>query len=84
MDYRISDHARKQMADRGISENMLDNVMQAPEQVLPAKKGRRAYQSRIVLRGRQFLLRAFVVERTTPHIVASIYFTSRISRYWQP
>ena len=83
MIYQLSQHARDQMQERAISAEVLDAVLQNPEQVVPSRKGRRIYQSLADIDGRTFLVRVVVVERTSPPTVATLYLTSRIQKYWQ-
>ena len=47
MRYQLSKHAREEAARRGISLGMLDAVMQAPQQIVPERNDRKAYQSRM-------------------------------------
>jgi len=83
MDFVLSEHAFKQIARRQIPEPLLRRLLDEPQQVVPAKRGRRTYQSVVTIQGRRVILRAFVIERTTPPTVASVYYSSKIKKYWQ-
>jgi hypothetical protein len=58
--------------------------MVEPQQVLPERDGKQAYQSRIVFDdGRTFLVRAIVDDREQPATVVTVYRTSKIEKYWR-
>lgn len=84
-EYRLTAHARQQMARRGISEAEVNEVLQAPEQVEEVGEGRLVFQSRklVGVRGTLSLLRVFVdVDRSPPEVVTA-YRTSRVAKYWR-
>ena len=78
----ISGHARFEMQRRGISRAEVEQVIRSPEQVLPSRKGREIYQSRIGARGR-LLLRVVVKEVANAYHVVTAYKTSKIVKYWK-
>ena len=41
------------------------------------------YQSRAEIDGKRYLLRAMVNETVSPHVVVTVYRTSKISKYWR-
>ena len=83
--YRLTEHAREQMARRQINENDVADVLSAPERIETVRRGRSVYQSRIE-EGRppqKFLLRVFIdVDREPPEVV-TVYRTSKIAKYWR-
>ena len=83
--YRLTEHAREQMAHRQINEDDVGDVLSAPEQIEIVRQGRSVYQSRIEV-GKpphKFLLRVFVdVDRKPPEVV-TVYRTSKIAKYWR-
>jgi hypothetical protein len=82
--YRLSNHARQECERRRIPPSILDAVMVEPQQVLPERDGKQAYQSRIVFDdGRTFLVRAIVDDREQPATVVTVYRTSKIEKYWR-
>ena len=83
MDYVFSPHALDQMAKRKLSKSLVDQVLQDPQQVVPAKYGRKSYQSIIVRGGKRLILRVFIVERTRPPVVVSVYYSDTVDKYWQ-
>jgi hypothetical protein len=54
-------------------------VLDKPEQIVAAKGGRSAYQSRIDMSDGQYLLRLMVEPDGT---VVTIYLTSKSEKYW--
>ena len=83
--YRLTGHARAEMARRQISESDVARALSAPEQSENVREGRAVYQSRM-----EFgeppgvsLLRVFVdVDRDPPEVV-TVYRTSKIEKYWR-
>lgn len=83
--YKLTDHARFEMARREIGETEIAQVLSTPEQSEPVRPGRAVYQSRVT-KGeppKTYLLRVFVdVDRQPPEVV-TVYLTSKISKYWR-
>ena len=83
--YRLTEHAREEMARRQISQDDVANVLSAPEQTGFVREGRNVYQSRIEIDKppQKYLLRVFVdVDRKPPEVV-TVYRTSKIAKYWR-
>ena len=69
---------------RAIPFDLLEAVMQHPQQIVPEQEGRKAYQSQVDFgSGKIFLLRAIVDDAVDPAIVVTVYRTSKISKYWR-
>jgi hypothetical protein len=82
--YKLSQHAREEAARRGISLQMIESLMQAPQQIVSEHSGRKAYQSKVDFGfGRIMLLRAIVADDVDPAIVVTVYRTSKFSKYWK-
>lgn len=82
----ITEHARRQMARRGLSETDVRNVLDQPEHIESVRPGRIAAQKTLSLGTPQgnYLLRVFVdIDRTPPEIVTA-YRTSRLRKYRRP
>ena len=72
------------MTRRAIPLNLLNSVLQHPQQVIPERAGRKAYQSQLDFGGGKiFLLRAIVDDSVDPAIVVTVYRTSKIGKYWR-
>ena len=74
------------MARRGISEEMVNGVMIAPEQRLLVRTGRVVLQSRVARGVEQTaaLVRVFVDVDRAPAEVVTVYATSKIEKFWSP
>jgi hypothetical protein len=84
MDFYISRHAAEQCEQRGISREILDSVLQNPQQIIENIEGKRIYQSQVsVTTGKTYLIRAIVSEKIKPTIVITVYKTNQINRYWR-
>ena len=84
MEFRITRHAKEELARRDIPMELLKSVLDNPQQIVLEKIGRKAYQSKIDFgEGKIYLLRAIVQDDVRPAIVITIYKTSRISKYWR-
>ena len=85
-EYRLTPHVITEMLRRKIDEEQVAQVLASPEQIEPARVGRRVFQSRIQMGDppRTYLLRVFVdVDRQPPDGV-TVYRTSKIEKYWRP
>lgn len=83
--YIVTEHAAFEMQRRGLSQDIIQNVIEAPEQVLEVRPGRVVLQSRIRAGdpSKTRLVRVFVdVDRQPPEVVTA-YRTSRIAKYWR-
>ena len=83
MDVVISEHARFEMIRRRVSEEMMLNVIQDPQQIVELSKKRTAYQSRCYdpAKGKEMLLRAICEERHGTIFVVAVYKTSKVEKY---
>lgn len=82
-DYVFSAHARWEMERRGIAENQVNEVLNAPEQMEEDRPGRCVYQSRLPFGSSNYLLRVFVDVDRFPAEIVTVYRTSQIRKYWR-
>ena len=82
MEYRFTPHARDEMERRGIPELLVRSVLAKPDQIADSENQRQVLQSLVEMDGKPYLLRV-IVERGNPHVVVTVYRTSRIDRYWR-
>lgn len=84
-DYLITDHAYFEMQRRDISEQIVRNVLEKPDQIEEVRSGRRVYQSKIEFRdsNRTYLIRVFVDIGREPWEIVTVYRTSKIEKYWR-
>ncbi|MHB8743271.1 MAG: DUF4258 domain-containing protein [Sulfuricaulis sp.] len=84
MKFRLSEHALEELGRRGIPRDLLEQVLQNPQQILPERDGKKVYQSRVEFNaGKVFLLRAIVNDEAEPTVVITVYRTSKIDKYWR-
>ena len=77
-------HAEQELKRRMIPCELLDSVLENPQQVVPEYGGRKAYQSKLDFGGGKiYLLRAIVNDLVDPATVVTVYRTSKIDRYWR-
>ncbi|TAJ91935.1 DUF4258 domain-containing protein [bacterium] len=84
-DFVITDHAASELGWRGVSEEIVRQVLTSPEQGEQIRPGRVVLQSRITmgLQGKEYLIRVFVdVDRKSAEVVTA-YRTTKISKYWR-
>jgi hypothetical protein len=79
--YRITEHAREEAERRGIPLEVLQAVIESPGQIVNAHSERMAYQSKVEIEGKLYVVRA-IVEATNPLTVVTVYRTSKIEKYW--
>jgi Domain of unknown function (DUF4258) len=85
VNYRLTEHAKKEMSRRQISQDEVVRVLTAPEQIQVVRQGRNVYQSCIEtgMPPKRYLLRVFVdIERQPPEVV-TVYRTSKKTKYWR-
>ncbi len=84
MNYRLSDHAIKQIGDRQISVELIEQVIDSPEQIIRQLDGSKVYQSKITrVNNKTYLIRVFINDALSPMIVISVYLTSKVRKYWE-
>lgn len=85
MNYRLTEHAKKEMVRRQISIDDIAKVLAAPEQTETVRQGRSVCQSRIEAGKppKRYLLRVFVDTDRQPAEIVTVYRTSKITKYWR-
>ncbi len=84
MGFKLTRHAEEETARRSIPPETLEAVLENPQQVVPARRGKKAYQSQVRFAdGRMFLVRAIVDDRTEPATVVTVYRTTKVRKYWR-
>jgi len=84
MKFEISRHARNEMNRRGISEDLVQAVLQNPGQIVDEYGNMKAYQSITGSEtGKNYLVRVIVNDTVEPEKVVTVYKTSKIKKYWR-
>jgi hypothetical protein len=81
---RLSAHAVRQAARRGIPERVVLRVANNPDQVVSVRNDREIRQSRVAIPGSDetMLVRVIVDRQGTEDLVVTVYRTSKIGKYW--
>ncbi len=82
--YVLTPHARFELQRRGLTEELVRQVLAAPEQRVPVRPGRVVFQARTELEGQAYLIRVVVDVDRQPAEVVTVYRTSKIAKYWVP
>ena len=80
----LSKHALEEIDRRGISADIVESVLQKPQQIVDEYGNKRAYQSIMNIGEKDYLVRVIVNHSVEPAKVVTIYRTSKISKYWRP
>lgn len=85
MNYILSEHVKQRAIERGITFDIIDQIINFPQQVVSeAETGQKIYQSVIDFSEKKtYLVRVFVNTTTEPNIVKSVYRTSKIEKYYE-
>ena len=81
--FHCSKHLHKELDRRKIPRDLLEQVLQRPEQKVPELDNITCFQSLVEIGGKSYLLRVMVNEMVDPHVVITVYRTSKISKYWR-
>ena len=83
MSYMFSKHMLEELLERNIPLEVVERVLQFPQQKVPEVENITCYQSRVDMDGKEYLLRVMVNETSTPAKVVTVYRTSKITKYWR-
>jgi Domain of unknown function (DUF4258) len=84
-EFIISGHARFEMERRGISDEVVRQVLESAEQRFQTRKGRVVFHSRVLLGvpATMYLVRVVVDVDRRPAEVVTVYRTTKLSKYWR-
>jgi hypothetical protein len=73
------------MKERHIPEEMVIEIIENPDQIVPQGSDKMIYQSikLFELEETKYLVRVFINVTKTPNLVITVYRTSKIEKYWQ-
>jgi hypothetical protein len=84
MTFEISRHAREEMERRAIPLNIVESVLQNPQQIVDEYGNKKAFQSIMDIgTGKDYLVRVIVNDTLDPAKVVTVYKTSKIMKYWR-
>ena len=76
-------YAELQAQERKINYRDILDTLKSPDQVLSTKKGRKIAQKKIKRGGEEGLLRVIFEEKVNAKVVVTVYWTSKIEKYWR-
>ncbi|MGH7029264.1 MAG: DUF4258 domain-containing protein [Stellaceae bacterium] len=82
-DYEITPHAAFEMVRRRIAESVVHDILASPQQRYPVRPGRDVLQSKLLIDGKNYLVRVLIDIDRAPAEVVTVYRTSQIVRYWR-
>ena len=84
MEVIITEHARFEAQRRQIDLELLQAIIENPEQKVPSKRARTVFQSKYYdkIENKEMLLRAIVTQTGDTIKVISLYKTSKVDKYW--
>ncbi|MFB3923475.1 MAG: DUF4258 domain-containing protein [Terriglobia bacterium] len=83
MEFVLSQHAKAEIAHRGIPLDVVEKVLGNPAQIVPEHGGMEVFQSRHNFGDKIFLVRIVVDRKVDPAMVVTVYRTSKIEKYWR-
>ncbi len=83
MEIHLSEHARRQIEARKLSQEQVIAVARSPEQMVDREGELPVAQSRITFLGRPALLRVAFRDEGEVRLVVTAYPTTKIAKYWQ-
>ncbi|MBI2863830.1 MAG: DUF4258 domain-containing protein [Chloroflexi bacterium] len=82
-EYIIKPHALMEMGRRLITLDQVARALAGHGQILDVRPGRKIYQDRIAVGGKEYLLRVVVDVDRLPAEIVTIYRTSKTAKYWR-
>ena len=80
---QIRIHAKKQLKERDIPEDLVKKVLLQPGQVIDSYWDRKIAQDIVEYKGERFLIRAVYEETEKELKVITVYLTTKIEKYWR-
>lgn len=76
-------YAELQIQERKITHKEVLETIKLSEQTLHSKKGRKIAQKKLKRSGNEGLLRVIFEEKNNVKTVVTVYWTSKIEKYWR-
>ena len=76
-------HARRQIREREITEELINKVLPHPAQIIDSYGNRKIAQDMVRHKGEKFLLRIVFEEIDKELKVVTVYLTTRVEKYWR-
>ncbi|MCL0078506.1 DUF4258 domain-containing protein [Dehalococcoidia bacterium] len=76
-------YAQLQMQEREINDEDVLDTLKSPGQILLGKKERKIAQKKLDRGGQKGLLRVIFEEKAEVKVIITVYWTSKIEKYWR-
>ena len=76
-------HAKEQLKERNIPEDLVKDVIRHPGQVVESYKSRKVAQDIVEYKNEQFLIRVVYEEKRSMLEVITVYLTKKVKKYWE-
>ena len=80
---QFTEYAKLQMREREIEYRDVLETVRSPGQILSGKKRRKTAQKRLERNRQKGLLRVILKEKAKVKIIITVYWTSKIEKYWR-
>ena len=80
---QFTEYAKLQMREREIEYRDVLETVRSPGQILSGKKRRKTAQKRLERNRQKGLLRVILKEKAKVKIIITVYWTSKIKKYWR-
>jgi DUF438 domain-containing protein len=75
--------AERKLVKRGIRREWVEDAVMKPMQVVVGYGARRVAHKKILIAGKDYLLRVVYEESENMYTIVTAYLTSQVSRYWK-
>jgi hypothetical protein len=84
-DFALTEHAAFEMARRGLAKEIVEAVLDRPDQRWELRPGRHMLQAKVAMGepAKAYIVRVVVDVDEVPPAVVTAYRTSKISKYWR-
>ncbi len=82
MKFILSQHAQEELARRKIPIQVLELILDSPEDIIE-EDGLKVYLGRFTNNNKVYLIRVHVNDLIEPNKIVTVYFTSKLNKYWR-
>ena len=77
----FTEHAKFQLAERGIDPKEVIETLQFPDQIILSKRGRKIVHKVYKKNDKKWLLRVIFEEKANVKVIVTAYWTTKIEKY---
>ena len=79
--FSFSKHAEERLASRGLSKDLVLEVLDNPDKIIPLDFSLLIYQKIVVEADKNYLYRVFINQDLDPKLIVTVYKTSKFEKY---